>query len=151
MRACSPELAYAACGPDVGAEEIGAWFSRRFDEETLFGAGTMGIRRPLRFLTWRLHLTSDQVAEAAKILERLKIERAQAAVNLRRAASEFAEGVESEEFGRGHVESAGQTRLEAARRVQETVAGALEELHGLLDEDQREKLAMLIRSRTIVF
>ena len=42
--------------------------------------------------------------------------------------------------------AAGERRLEAARRVQETVNEAVRALHALLDEEQREDLADLIRT-----
>ncbi len=150
----NPGFAYAfgGCGPsaDLGS---GDWMasSGRFREEEPFGAGGIGVRRPLRWLAFRLELSRDQVARTAKVLERLKIERAQAAVDLRRAASDLADAVETGEFGRARVEAAGQTRLAAAQRVQQAVARALEELHELLDAEQREKLASLIRAREIAF
>jgi hypothetical protein len=142
--------AFAGCGPSFGgAEQV---FSRAHHrEEEIFGAGGLGVRRPLRWLAWRLDLDPEQVSAAAKILERLKLERAQAAVDLRRAASDLADAVESGEFARARVDSAGNVRLAAAGRVQQAVARALEELHALLDFEQRQKLAALIRGREIAF
>src|SRR5579885_3535564 len=46
-----------------------------------FGGGGFGVRRPLRFLAYKLNLNEEQVAELAKILDELKTERAQAAVD----------------------------------------------------------------------
>jgi Spy/CpxP family protein refolding chaperone len=149
-------FAYAGCGPGSGAharwragEEL--WFSGpgRFDEDPLFGAGGLGVRRPLRFLASRLDLSEEQFARAARILEELKIERAQAMVDLRRASAEFAAALEGAEFGRERARSASERRIEAARRVQEAVARALEQLHALLEPDQREELATLIRSGAV--
>jgi hypothetical protein len=40
-------------------------------------AGGFGVRRPLRFLAHRLELDEKQVAALAKVLDDLKIERAQ--------------------------------------------------------------------------
>ena len=142
-----PAFAYAGCGSFERPEPL---FSRgHFREEEVFGAGGLGVRRPLRWLAFRLDLDREQVAAAAKILERLKLERAQAEVYLRRAAADFADAVESAEFARARVEAASATRLAAAQRVQQAVARALEELHALLDSEQREKLAALIRAREI--
>ena len=42
-----------------------------------FGSG-WGVRRPLRFLAHKLGLDQKQIAELARILDELKIERAQA-------------------------------------------------------------------------
>jgi hypothetical protein len=119
------------------------------DEGSVFGAGGLGVRRPLRFLAWRLQLSSDQVGAAARILERLKIERAQAAVDLRRSAADLAEALEASAFDRARADAARERRLDTARRVQEALARALEELHGILDERQRAELATLIRSGAI--
>ena len=41
-----------------------------------FGSGAFGVRRPLRFLAYRLELEEAQVAELAKILDDVKTERA---------------------------------------------------------------------------
>ena len=40
--------------------------------------GGFGVRRPLRFLAYKLELDEKQVTELAKILDELKTERAQA-------------------------------------------------------------------------
>ena len=151
-------LAYAGCGPSVrwrpewGGEEFGRshrFASRRFDEDDVFGGVGLGVRRPLRFLSWRLELSAEQTTSLARILERLKLERAQASVDQRRAAAELADALEAGEFGRAQVVAAGERRAAAARRVEDAVAKALEELHALLDPEQRGQLAELIRTGTI--
>jgi Spy/CpxP family protein refolding chaperone len=124
-------------------------FAQRFEEDSLFGAAGLGVRRPLRFLAYKLDLTDEQTSRLARILERLKLERAQAALDLRRAASDLADAVEAERFERGAVDAAGQRRAEAARRVEEAVARALEELHALLEPEQRAGLAELMRTGAI--
>ena len=60
------------------------------DADDFFGAG-LGVRRPLRFLAWRLDLSEEQTSGLARILERIKLERAQAALDTRRAASTLAD------------------------------------------------------------
>jgi hypothetical protein len=79
----------------------------------------------------------------------LKLERAQAALDLRRAAADLADALEATEFTRAKVDSAGELRATAARRVETAVATALEELHALLDPDQRVRLAEFVRSGVI--
>ncbi len=70
-----------ACGPRVGQGPAGEGFSfHRGDGDDLGGGGAFGVRRPLRFLAYRLNLNETQVEELAKILDELKTERAQAAV-----------------------------------------------------------------------
>lgn len=104
------------------------------------------MRRPLRFLALRLALDERQVAQLAKIVERLRLEREQAAVDLRRAAGELADALEASELDASRVEAGTRQRVSAAEHVQQAVARALRELHALLRVDQREELAALIRS-----
>src|SRR5262245_53755685 len=69
------------CGVHAGGGE--EWSASHDDGE----AGSFGVRRPLRFLAYKLHLSEPQVAELAAILNDLKTERAQAAVDDRRTRS----------------------------------------------------------------
>jgi len=119
---------------------------RRGGGDSVFGAGGLGVRRPLRHLAYHLDLDPAQVSKLARILESVKVEREQAAVDLRRASGELADALEGEELAAEKLSAAGERRLEAARRVQETVAEAVRALHALLDEEQREGLADLIRT-----
>jgi hypothetical protein len=151
--AFDPNWAYAGAPGHMG--RMGRHWARewrRFEHrgeggDDFFGAG-LGVRRPLRFIAWRLELDEAQTASLARILERLKLERAQAALDLRRAASALADAFEGE-FGSASAESAAEQRATAARRVQDAVAKALEELHALLEPDQRRDLAELIRTGAI--
>jgi hypothetical protein len=120
---------------------------RHGDGDEFFGT-SLGVRRPLRFLAYRLELSEEQTASLARILEHLKLERAQAGLDLRRAASALADAFVGE-FARSEAEAAAEQRAAASRRVQEAVAKALEELHGLLDADQRRELSELIRTGAI--
>ena len=62
------------------------------------GAGAFGVRRPLRFLAYKLHLDERQVGELARILDALKTERAQAEVDGRRAMAGLADAVAGASF-----------------------------------------------------
>jgi hypothetical protein len=79
-----------------------------------------------------------RLTAAGRLLEALKIERAQAAVDLRRAHSGLADALEGTEFGRESAQSSGDRRLAAAERIQSAVTPNLEQLHALLDDEQRE-------------
>jgi Spy/CpxP family protein refolding chaperone len=152
--AFGPEFAYAGHRAAWRHEERLARALHRFehrgaDGDDFFGAG-LGVRRPLRFLAWRLELDEDQTAALARILEQLKLERAQAALDLRRAAASLADAFAGE-FARPQAEAAAEQRATAARRVQDAMAKALEELHALLEPDQRRALAELIRTGGIRF
>jgi len=122
---------------------------RHFSYPAAEGAG-FGVRRPLRFLAWRLELGEAQVSELARILNELKTERAQAEVDERRALTAFADAVSGETFGADQVRAATADRVKSAERVQAQVAKALAEIHALLEPEQRAKLAYLIRTGALM-
>ncbi len=82
--------------------------------------GGFGVRRPLRFLAWKLELEEPQVAKLAAILDELKIERAQAAVDQRRSIGSFADAVRRRDVRRSEGQRgwrhAREERREATRR-----------------------------------
>ena len=111
-----------------------------------FGGGAFGVRRPLRFLAYKLELDERQVSELAKILDELKTERAQAEVDRRRSLSAFADAVAGDTFDDARAKQAAGQRVATAERLRDAVTSALGRLHALLDKDQRERLAYLIRT-----
>jgi Spy/CpxP family protein refolding chaperone len=115
-----------------------------------FGGGGFGVRRPLRFLAHKLELDERQVGELAKILDELKTERAQAEVDRRRTLSAFADAVGGETFNQTRATEGAGLRVSSAERLRDAVTKALAEIHALLDNDQRERLAYLIRTGTLV-
>ena len=124
----------------AGEEESGAFG---------FGGGAFGVRRPLRFLAYKLQLEEAQIGELAKILDEIKTERAQAAVDHRRALSTFADAISGEVFDRAKAEAGAKMRLDSADRLRAAVVTALGRLHELLDPSQRARLAYLIRTGTL--
>jgi Spy/CpxP family protein refolding chaperone len=140
----------AGCGPSgCGTRGSGHEHGRRFaggghDED--FGGGAFGVRRPLRFLAWKLELEEAQVAELAKVLNDLKTERAQAAVDNRRSTSAFADGIAGEAFDEAKIGEAAALRVKTAERLRDAVVSALRRIHAVLDPEQRERLAYLIRT-----
>ena len=114
-----------------------------------FGGGSFGVRRPLRFLAYKLELDDKQVADLARILDEIKTERAQAAVDHRRAISIFADAIEGETFDEKKAGSGAELRLASANRLRDAVLSALARLHKLLDPEQRARLAYLIRTGTL--
>jgi hypothetical protein len=109
-----------------------------------------GVRRPLRFLAWKLGLEEPQMVELATILNDLKTERAQAEVDDRRALSLLADAAQGESFDRAKAEDAARLRRESTERVQKKVLDSLARIHGLLDAEQRARLAYLLRTGTLV-
>ena len=111
------------------------------------GFGGFGVRRPLRFLAQSLQLDEKQVGELARILDELKTERAQAEVDRRRTLAAFADALSSESFDSSKAGEAGKSPGgEQANRVRDAVLKALQQIHGVLDAEQRVKFAYLIRT-----
>jgi len=133
---------YGGPGVSGGAEWRMGWHGGG-DE---FGGGAFGVRRPLRFLAYKLELNEQQVAELAKILDELKTERAQAAVDDRRTTAAFADAVAGDTFDLAKATEGGTLRTQSAERLREAVIKALGKLHTLLDAEQRKHLAYLIRT-----
>ena len=115
-----------------------------------FGSGPFGVRRPLRFLAWKLQLDDAQVESLATILNELKTERAQAAVDERRTLTAYADAVAGETFDEARAGEVAAQRVKSAERLQATVAKALGRIHALLGPEQRGRLAYLIRTGALV-
>ncbi|MEQ1504139.1 MAG: Spy/CpxP family protein refolding chaperone [Myxococcota bacterium] len=105
-----------------------------------------GVRRPLRFLIDRLDLDDAQAAALSKVFDTLRLEREQAALDGRRTQSRLADALEADAFDRGAVEAAAEARVTAATRERDAVVAAVQQVHGLLNPEQRRKLAMVIRN-----
>ncbi len=110
------------------------------------GFGGFGVRRPLRFLAFKLELDEAQVTALAEVLSELKTERAQSAVDLRRTTSSLAEAVAGESFDEAKAKAAADERTKSTERVQGAVVRALGRIHALLKPEQRVKLAYLLRT-----
>jgi Spy/CpxP family protein refolding chaperone len=113
-------------------------------------AGGFGVRRPLRFLAWKLGLGESQVEQFAAIINELKTERAQSAVDDRRALALYADAAQGEVFDAGKAAEAASLRSESEARLQKRVSESLASMHALLDGEQRGKLAYLLRTGTLV-
>ena len=111
--------------------------------------GGFGVRRPLRFLAFKLELDEAQVTELAAVLSELKTDRAQAAVDQRRTTSSLAEAVAGESFDEAKARTAADDRTKSTERVQAAVVRALGRIHSLLKPEQRVKLAYLLRTGTL--
>ncbi len=139
-------------GPDRWGHR-GEFFASGEDDagHSGFGGGHFGVRRPLRFLAYKLELEEAQVAELAKILDEIKTERAQAAVDHRRALSAFADAISGEAFDAAKAGAGASLRLQSAERLRDAVVSALARLHALLRPEQRARLAYLVRTGTLSF
>ena len=138
------------CGPSAGAGgeqwNAGGWRGGGGSGDDFGGGGAFGVRRPLRFLAYKLNLREEQVAELARILDELKTERAQAAVDDRRTVAAFADAIGLEQFDETRAREGSDLRVQSAERLRAAVLKALGRIHALLDKDQRTELAYLIRT-----
>ncbi len=140
---------YAGCGPVVSIERREPYAAGE-EFQAAFGGGAFGVRRPLRFMAWKLGLDEAQVAELAKILDELKTERAQAAVDDRRALTAVAEAVQGDGFDEAKSKSAASIRVKSAESLQNAVSRAMGRMHAVLSPEQRAKLAHLIRTGSLL-
>lgn len=140
----------SSCGPGEsrhgGRHGHGHGYGGGDEEAEGFGGGPFGVRRPLRFLAYKLELDEKQVAELARVLDDLKTERAQGEVDRRRSLSGFADAVAGPTFDATRAKESAALRVATAERLRDAVTAALGRLHALLDNDQRERLAYLIRT-----
>ena len=137
-------------GHEHGDHARGGWRRERFEAAgNDFGEGNFGVRRPLRFLAHKLDLDEKQVGELASILNDLKTERAQAAVDDRRTVAGFADALAGEHYDAQKAGDAAAARVKSAERLRDAVGDALKKIHGLLAADQRERLAYLIRTGAV--
>ncbi len=86
------------------------------------------------------------MAQLAKVLDELKTERAQAAVDDRRTVAGFADALGLEQFDQARAKEGGDLRVKSAERLRDAVVNALGKIHALLDSGQRAQLAYLIRT-----
>jgi hypothetical protein len=146
----------ASCGH--GWHGRGGWGEGHGQEERRFGGfgggdddgGAFGVRRPLRFLAYKLELDEKQVSELARVLADLKTERAQAQVDQRRTTASFADAIASGTFDEAKAGEGAQQRVKSAERLKDAVVKALREIHAVLNEEQRQKLAYLVRTGVVI-
>jgi len=154
LSGCGTPRVYAYRLESLGCGESEAASSPAYfamESEGGFGGGAFGVRRPLRFMTYKLGLSESQVTEMARILDDLKTERAQAAVDDRRTLAAFADAVSGESFEESRATEGAVLRRSGAARLSEAVVKALGRIHALLTPVQRERLAYLIRTGTLAF
>jgi Spy/CpxP family protein refolding chaperone len=134
---------WGGCGPGGrGREHHG----EEGFEGAFGGGGGFGVRRPLRFLAHQLGLDERQIGELARILDGLKTERAQAEVDQRRTVAAFADALAGESFDGAKASQGGELRVKSAERLRDAVLKALQQIHSLLNADQRVRLAYMIRT-----
>ncbi len=140
--------AHGHCGAGGGpsGESAGESYAGGDAFEADYGGGSFGVRRPLRFLAHKLDLDEKQVSELAHLLNELKTERAQAAVDHRRTVAGFADVIAAESFDEGKAGAVAAERVKSAERLRDALVKALGRIHALLRPEQRARFAYLIRT-----
>jgi Spy/CpxP family protein refolding chaperone len=140
----------AGCGHHAGhgGESPRGWHGYEASHGEGEGGG-FGVRRPLRFLAYKLELDEQQVNELAKILNELKTERAQAEVDQRRTIAAFADAIAGDSFDQSKAGDGATLRVQSAERLKNAVTTALSRIHAILSPDQRNRLAYLIRTGVV--
>ncbi|MEM8768941.1 MAG: hypothetical protein AAGE43_15955 [Pseudomonadota bacterium] len=108
--------------------------------------GDFGVRRPLRYLSYQLDLDESQRRGVAAALDRVKTEREQAALDEKKMVADLADLVASPELSSESLSDTLAARVRATESVQNHVARAIKEIVGLLDPDQRQEFAYLLRT-----
>lgn len=138
--------AWAGCGPQAHGHER-HWNHHEASGDRHGDSGAaFGVRRPLRFLAYKLDLDEAQVTEMARILDELKTERAQADVDGRRTIAAFADTIDAASFDATKAAETAAQRTRSAERLAGAVSTALARIHALLEPEQRTKLAYLVRT-----
>ena len=111
--------------------------------------GSFGVRRPLRYLSHRLDLDDQQRRVLAASFERIKIEREQAALDRKRSDGQVADKLTQQELAVEDLQQAMSPRTDIAQRLQATIAKELYDIVQVLDDEQREEFAYLVRSGVV--
>jgi Spy/CpxP family protein refolding chaperone len=76
--------------------------------------------------------------------------RSQAEVDHRRTVAAFADALAGDTFDAAKAGEGGDLRVRSAQHLREAVLKALQRIHAVLNPEQRERLAYLIRTGTLV-
>ncbi len=111
---------------------------------------TFGMRRPLRHLAWKLNLTEAQLREIVEVLDALKTAYSQARLDQDRSTSEIAAVFSTPEFNAERVSTALATRTQASDVLNQELLRAVRRIFEVLNADQRQEFAYLLRSGAFV-
>ena len=149
-RRWAPGYAHAYAGASHHARKQRVSRHASAYESRRHGRGDFGVRRPLRYLTYQLDLDETQTRKVAAILDQLKHEREQAQLDERRTVSDLADLVTNPDLSVDMLKDALAPRVDAAERLQLAVARAVQQMAVVLDPDQRDELAYLLTSKSLV-
>jgi Spy/CpxP family protein refolding chaperone len=139
---------------DGGDRSRSTWYAHR-EHRGRRGhrSGNFGVRRPLRYLSYQLDLDESQRRQVAAALDSVKIEREQMALDEKKMVSELADlvhdgGPEDAEnkLSSDALKETLSTRVRSNEQLQKRIAKALKQIVEVLDPDQRQEFAYLIRT-----
>jgi Spy/CpxP family protein refolding chaperone len=116
-------------------------------------SGNFGVRRPLRYLSYQLDLDESQRRQVAAALDSVKIEREQMALDEKKMVSALADLVHKggtdeadSKLSTDVLKDALSPRVRSNEQLQKRIAKALKQIVEVLDPDQRQEFAYLIRT-----
>ena len=108
--------------------------------------GGFGVRRPLRYLSYHLDLDDAQRRKVAASFERVKLEREQAKLDRSKCDANVADVFLEDDISVDGLQRALAQRTEIEGNMQAVIAKELYEIANVLDEEQRDEFAHLVRT-----
>jgi Spy/CpxP family protein refolding chaperone len=122
------------------------WYAQREHRRRSRHTGSFGGRRPLRYLSYQLDLDEPQRRQIGAVLEEVKVEREQADLDEKKMVASLAEQIGKPEVTADSLKHTLSSRVRSTEQIQAIIAEALEKIVGILDADQREEFAYLLRT-----
>jgi len=141
-------LAFAQVSRTREEQPTENWYSHKEHRHRSHHVPGFGVRRPLRYLSYQLDLDERQRRQIGAVLDEVKIEREQAALDEKKMVADLADQINQPEIAADSLRETLSTRVRSTERVQKSIANALEKIVGALDADQREEFAYLLRTGT---
>lgn len=123
-----------------------SWYAQREHRRRSRHTGSFGGRRPLRYLSYQLDLDEPQRRQIGAVLDEVKVEREQADLDEKKMVASLAEQIGRPEVTVDSLKQTLSSRVRSTEQIQSTIAEALEKIVGILDTDQREEFAYLLRT-----
>ena len=108
--------------------------------------GGFGVRRPLRYLSYHLDLDASQRRKVAASFERVKLAREQAKLDRKKCDGNVTDVFLREDVAREDLHKALEQRTQIEQNMQDVIATELYEIASVLDDEQREEFAHLLRT-----
>ena len=124
--------------------------SSRYETRKHRGA-QFGVRRPLRYLSYQLDLSENQMRRMSSVLNAIKNEREQSALDEKRTVTAIADLMADGTPTLEEFSEALQPRTRSAEQLQAEIASGLVQIFDILDDDQREQFVVLLLSGAISF